>query len=142
MVDSWSRACVSRPEGGPGVGVRPLFTALWRWQATLRLHSFLQTLSWLLLWPPLRWPSGHLLQLSLLGLLSWQRSWHLLQLWLLWTFSWPRMGSFLWQSLSHGPGGIWGAQLGSDVAVFILKVVVAVLLIRGLCFEVLLGGFA
>ena len=87
--------------------MRPLFTALQRWQATLGLHSFLlarQTPFWLLLWPPIRWLFGHLLQLSLLGLLSWQHlrhllqlsllgllswqhSWHLLQLWLLWTFS-------------------------------------------------------
>ena len=90
VADSQSRAHVGRSKGGPGVRVRPLFTAPWRWQATLGLYSYLltgQALSWLLLWPPLRWLLGHLLQLTLLGLLSWQHLRLLLQLWLLWAFS-------------------------------------------------------
>ena len=93
MANSWSHTFGGRSEKGAGVGVRPLFTAPRRWQATLGLHSFLlarQTLFWLLLWPPFRWLFGHLLQLSLLELLSWQHSRHLLQLLLLrllWTFS-------------------------------------------------------
>ena len=42
--------------------------------------------------------------------------------------------------LVQGPGRFWEARLGSYVAVFVLKVVVVVLSIRGLCSEVLLGG--
>ena len=38
-----------------------------------------------------------------------------------------------------GPGRFWEAQLGPYVAVFVLKVVVVVLSIQGLCSEVLLG---